>query len=106
MLIVLYQDGCESAATGIAADISTAFKGYVDVQTLAVSAAASWPAPLSWDDLLVIVYNTAGFPVAGTGFIDEFLRKRGDRAMLLPVALDPGPGGHCDLRTGRPRQGK
>ena len=89
MLVILYQDGCDAIATRAAADIGTAFAGHVDVQALAASAPPVWPTAASWDDLLVIVYNSDGFPAAGNHFIKEFLQQRPDRAMLLPVAADP-----------------
>lgn len=89
MLIILYEYGCDAIAAGAAADIRTAFSGNVDVQVRDANACPAWPKPASWDDLLVIVYNSDGFPAAGTRFIEEFVQQRPDRAMLLPVAANP-----------------
>lgn len=89
MLVILYQDGCDAIATRAAADIGTAFAGHVDVQTVAASTPPAWPKAASWDDLLVIVYNSDGFPAAGSHFIEDFIQQRPGRAMLLPVAVDP-----------------
>jgi hypothetical protein len=89
MLIILYEDACDTIATRAAAEIGTAFRGHVDVQALAATAPPPWPVDPSWDDLLVIVYNSDAFPAAGTHFIERFVQHRANRAMLLPVAIDP-----------------
>jgi TIR domain len=89
MLLILYQDSCDAIATNAASDIATAFAGHVEVQALAAGAPTAWPGDVSWDDLLVIVYNADGFPAAGNDFIEEFVRRRPDTALLLPVAADP-----------------
>ena len=89
MIVILYQDGCDAIATRAAADIAAALADQVDVQAIAAAAPPAWPRALSWDDLLVIVYNSDGFPPAGSQFIDEFVTQRPGRAMLLPVAVDP-----------------
>jgi hypothetical protein len=90
MLVILYQDGCDAIATRAAADIAAAFTGHIEVQAVAATTAPpAWPRAASWDDLLVIVYNADGFPAAGNHFIEEFVRERAGRAMLLPVAVDP-----------------
>ena len=103
MLVLLYQDGCDAIAARAAADIGTAFAGHVDVQVLAASAPPAWPRAASWDDLLVVVYNSDRFPAAGNQFIDEFLQQRPGRAMLLPVAADPTfrqpPGAAAGIRA-------
>lgn len=88
MIVILYQNGCDAIAVRAAADIETAFSGYVEVQALAASAPPAWPRPASWDDLLVLLYNGDGFPAAGNHFVEEFLRQR-ERGMVLPVAVDP-----------------
>lgn len=89
MLVILYQDGCETIATRAAADIDTAFTGRVDVQVLAASAAPVWPSDMSWDDLLIIVYKDSAFSPEGDRFVKEFLQRNSETAMLLPVAANP-----------------
>ena len=89
MLVILYQDGCEGIAEHATADIATAFADHVEVQTVAANAPPAWSGDPSWDDLLVILYNTNGFPAAGNHFIEEFIRRRPETALLLPVAVDP-----------------
>ena len=89
MLVILYQDGCDEIAARAASHLSTAFADHVEVQLIAASAPSAWPKDASWDDLLVIVYNGAGFPVVADQFIEDFVRQRPDTAMLLPVWADP-----------------
>jgi hypothetical protein len=89
MLVILYQASCEAIATSAASDIATAFAGHVEVQALAASAPTAWPGEASWDDLLIIVYKGDTFPATGNEFVEEFVRRRPDTALLLPVAADP-----------------
>ena len=89
MLVILYQDGCEGIAAHAEADISKAFANHIEVQIVAANTPPAWSGDPSWDDLLVILYNTNGVPVAGNHFIEEFIRRRPDTALLLPVAVDP-----------------
>ena len=88
MLVILHQDGCEGIAAHVEADISTAFSDHVEVQTVAANDPPAWSGDPSWDDLLVILYNTNGFPSAGNHFIEEFIGRRPETALLLPVAVD------------------
>ena len=103
MLVILYQDGCEGIAAHAEADISIAFEDHVEVQKVAANAPAVWSGDPSWDDLLVILYNTNGFPAAGNHFIEEFIRRRPATALLLPVAVDPAfrtpPGGAARIKA-------
>ena len=69
MLVILYQDGCEAIAARAKADIAEAFADHVEVQAVAANAPPAWPGDPAWNDLLVILYNTDGFPAAGNHFI-------------------------------------
>lgn len=88
MLVILHEDGCEAVATSAAADIVTAFVGQVDVRVIAASAAPAWPGDPAWDDLLVILYRSDVFPSSGNQFIADYVARRADAALLLPVATD------------------
>ena len=103
MLVILYQDGCEGIAAHAEADISTAFEDHVEIQTVAANTPAAWPGDPSWDDLLVILYNTNGFPAAGNHFLEDFITRRPETALLLPVAVDPAfrvpPGGATRIKA-------
>lgn len=52
------------------------------------STSGKWPAEVSWDDLLLIVYDGVEFPDAGNRYIQEYLDARNGMGPLLPVALD------------------
>ena len=103
MLVILCQDGCEGIAAHAEADISTAFEDHVEVRTVAANTPAAWSGDPSWDDLLVILYNAKGFPAAGNHFIEEFITRRPETALLLPVAVDPAfrapPGGAARIKA-------
>jgi hypothetical protein len=89
MVVILYQDATTSTAKKIAADLLAAFSRHVQIDLIAAEACSSWPADVSWDDLLIVVYGGKGFPDTGNTFIARHLEQRAHSAMLLPVAIDP-----------------
>jgi len=91
MIVILHQRSCQTVAETAKGDLLTAFTGHVEVvQVEAETAPTKWPAPaISWDDLLIIMFDASPFPDPGVQFITEYRNQRGDDAMLLPAALDP-----------------
>ena len=89
MIVVLYQKGCQEIATNAAANLVTAFEDKVTVTQMPAESVEPWPGDVSWDDLLIVVFNGGGFPEAGNGFIVDYLAKRPNSALLLPVSIDP-----------------
>ena len=73
----------------MAADISNAFTDHVPVMLTDAQLPSVWPTAVSWDDLLVVVFNSKAFPKAGTKYISQYLRQRSNTGILLPVAIDP-----------------
>jgi hypothetical protein len=88
MIIILYQRGCRKVAKQSAVDLVKAFSDHVKVRLIPASSHASWPADVAWDDLLIVMFNSKGFPGAGNSFITKYLELRSDSAILLPVAID------------------
>ena len=89
MVVILYQRGCQKIAKKAAADLVKAFADHVPVLVMAANTPSSWPADASWDDLLIVMFDSKKFPDAGNLFIRKYLEQRPDTAILLPVALDP-----------------
>lgn len=89
MVVILYQRGCQKLAQKAAADLVKAFTDHVKVAVMAASSPSSWPTDISWDDLLIVMFDGKKFPDAGNLFIRKYLEQRPDTAVLLPVALDP-----------------
>lgn len=88
MVVILYQLGCQEIADKTASDLGSVFRGHVSIAQVAADSASSWPAEISWDDLLIVVYRDGDFPVPGNEFIANYVQQRSDAALLLPVALD------------------
>ena len=88
MIVILYQDGCQDTAEKTAIELVQAFADQVTVVKVAAESATSWPAKMSWDDLLIVVYNSKDFPARGERFIADYVKARPDSALLLPVALN------------------
>jgi hypothetical protein len=88
MVVILYQDGYKDIAEKVASDLIETFSDHVRVELLDADSSSSWPAEVSWDDLLIVVYDGQPFPEAGNTFIAQFLEQRPHSAMLLPVATD------------------
>jgi hypothetical protein len=91
MLVILCQDRCRALAEKTASELVKVFAGDVTgdvtVVQIAAESATTWPGDRSWDELLVVIYNGKDFPAAGNGFIADYLQKRRETALLLPVAM-------------------
>jgi len=90
MIVVLHGDANQKTGELIASNLRDAFKGHIEVSLTKASSPDSWPMDVSWDDLLVVVFDETPFPEAGNNYIAEYLAKRGEKALLLPVALKHG----------------
>lgn len=88
MIVVLYQSGCDAIASKTAETLVKAFDDKVGVTQMSADPAGAWPGDVSWDDLLIVVFGSGGFPVAGNTFIEDYLSKRPNGALLLPVSIE------------------
>lgn len=88
MVVILYQRGCQKIANKAAADLVKAFTDHVEVLLTSASSSSSLPTKVSWDDLLIVIFDGKTFPDAGNLFITQYLKQRRDSALLLPVAVD------------------
>ena len=87
MIVILHPADCLNIAESIADDLTSAFNGHVSVSLIAADSSSAWPAAVSWDDLLLVVYNGNAFPDSGNAFIVAYVSSRA-KARLLPVAVD------------------
>jgi hypothetical protein len=88
MIVILYEASDKIVAEEVVATLHDAFRSNVDIRLMEAEDAREWPAEMSWDDLLIIVFSRTNFSAAGNAFIDDFIARRGDGALILPVALD------------------
>lgn len=90
MITILHKPAGKDIAKAMEADLETAFKGRIEVMLAEADSPKAWLKDASWDDLLVVVFDELGFPNTGNDFITEYLNKRDQKGLLLPVALKPG----------------
>jgi hypothetical protein len=89
MVVILYQPGRRKVAKKIATDLTKAFADHVAIVMIPADSLSSWPGDVSWDDLLIVMFDSKKFPDAGNLFIRQYIEQRPDAAILLPVALEP-----------------
>jgi len=87
MIVILHSPASHVTAETIQADLESAFNGHVVVTTQSADTASAWPAAVSWDDLLLVVYDKDDFPATGQKYISDYVAAR-PKATLLPVAID------------------
>jgi hypothetical protein len=90
MITILHKSTSKNVAEAMEANLKEAFKGRIDVILTDADAPKAWPNDPSWDDLLVVVFDDLAFPDKGNDFIAEYLKKRDQKGLLLPVALKAG----------------
>lgn len=88
MITIVHGDGIRSIANSIASDLHDAFDDRLQVEVTSASSPSAKLSAVNWDDLLIVVFDSAAFPTSGNEYIEEYLKQRGDKALLLPVALD------------------
>ncbi len=91
MIVILYQTECEAHADRAKADVAAAFNDSINITTTSAEAPSAWPGEPSWDDLLLVFFNDASFPVEGCDYIIKYLESRGEAARVLPIAIQPTP---------------
>jgi hypothetical protein len=90
MIVIMHPRSCRTIADSTRTDLVSAFKDHVEVKRVEAESADRWPvSEINWDDLLIVLFDSAPFPSLGTKFITDFQNARGEEAMLLPVAIDP-----------------
>src|ERR1041384_4651825 len=90
MIIILHKPNSKNIAERMGADLETAFKGRIEVILADADAPKAWPNDVSWDDLLVVVFDELVYPSKGSDFISVYLKNRDQQGLLLPVALKLG----------------
>lgn len=88
MIIILFDPSTTSVAKEISANLLNAFYKNVTIHMVDAASATVWPGDVSWDDLLLVVYQGGVFPAQGNQFIKKFIAERGSSALILPVAVD------------------
>jgi hypothetical protein len=86
MIYVLFQRENRNVAEAISADLVKVFGGHIDVILGVADEHGAWLCEVSWDDLLVVIFDEREFPKTGSDLIRDYLQKR-KKGLLLPVAL-------------------
>jgi hypothetical protein len=89
VIVVLHPDSGQGIAEEIADCLRKAFHNNVEVALMRESSPSPWPCPDSWDDVLLVLFRGNNLSNSGNDYISEYRRLRQDRALLLPVALNP-----------------
>src|SRR5438874_2898139 len=87
MIAILCEDNSRRAAESISADLTEAYRGQLNVAVVSASSPDTWPDDVNWDDLLIVLYTRPESPEAARDFMSEFLRKRGEHSLVLPVSI-------------------
>ena len=90
MVAVLYSDTHRALAENIVSDLAVAYAGRVESMLFPASSPAAWGTDLSWDDLLIVLFDRLDFPDAGQQFIQAYQIRSAQRGMVLPVAIEQG----------------
>ncbi|MDN2714395.1 toll/interleukin-1 receptor domain-containing protein [Janthinobacterium sp. SUN120] len=88
MIVILFDFNATSVANEISANLLNTFYKNITIEMVDAASAKLWPSVASWDDLLLVVYQGGNFPAEGNQFIEKFIAERGDKALILPVAVD------------------
>lgn len=88
MIVILFDPNTASVAKEISTNLLNAFHKNVTIEMVDAANATVWPAVVSWDDLLLVVYQGEMFSAEGNQFIEKFIAERGITALVLPVAID------------------
>lgn len=110
MIVILHQNDSQTIAESMRLALIEAFN-HIAIRLVSVEEEASWEAVstgfdasrqetflserrdfeeevVSWDDLLLILFNNNHFPEAGNQFIENYIHQRSGSAKILPVTLD------------------
>lgn len=88
MIVILHSEFTQDTAKEIKKNLLNRFSNNISVELKLNSEGNTWRSDEEWNDLLIILYDERPFPDAGKLFITDFLAKRPDTALLLPVALN------------------
>ena len=88
MIVILYQDRCPGCRRQDRLELIGAFGDQVLIVPIAADSAGGWPADISWNDLLIVFYNGLGIPPWRERISCDYLQKRPEIGLLLPVAVN------------------
>lgn len=88
MLVVLHPDNFREMAQSMAGDLAAAYAGRLELALMSAESPRAWTAEPSWDDLLIVLFDSASFPDAGHQFIQAYLARPEQTRMILPVAVE------------------
>jgi hypothetical protein len=87
VILILAQDGAESAAQAISAAIVQEYS--LPIAPEIVNTNAVWSRPVEWDDLLMVVYNSAALPASAVQYIQAFRTAHKTGGSVVPVGVNP-----------------
>ncbi|WP_112197914.1 toll/interleukin-1 receptor domain-containing protein [Rahnella sp. NRRL B-41462] len=88
MIVILHNITCKVVAEKIKINMLKEFKNHVSVELMLDSNKNTWPGDEEWNDLLITLYDENSFSDQADEFVNDFLNKRTDTALILPVALN------------------
>jgi hypothetical protein len=88
MIVILFDPKFALDAKKIANDIFVAFHKNVEISLVEITVGGKWSTSPDWDDLLIVLFDQEDSSQTAHFFIDDFIKSRGKRALLLPVAMD------------------
>lgn len=87
MILLLCQREYQILVESVASDLKTTFNGHAEVELAFADDDKLWDKEANWDDLLVVFFDEKPFPGPGENLLKDYLQKRSDKGLLLPVAL-------------------
>jgi hypothetical protein len=83
MIVILHHENTAAIGTEVKIALAGAYENQLDIRCLGSDQATAWPAESSWDDLLIVLFDTDKFE----GPEVEFLAREARSRPVLPVAL-------------------
>jgi TIR domain len=87
VILILTQDGTETAAQAISAALTQQYS--LPVAPEIVGTNTVWLRAVEWDDLLVVVYNSATLPASASQYIQAFQAAHRIGGGIVPVGANP-----------------
>lgn len=88
MIVILHNGTCEDVAERVQSDLVNTFQDHVSIALALDSKPHTWPGDPEWHDLLIVLFDGSLWPDEANEYVKEFLAKRPDTALVLPVAVN------------------
>lgn len=88
MIVILHNLSNKLIAKKAKENFDKKFNNNISVVLMSDSEPMEWSGEIDWNDLLIVLFDESSFSDEVDGFIRNYLSKRPDTALLLPVALN------------------